>query len=234
MLLSGMEILVLAYAVFLSSFHLFCNRLPMCISRSHEALLSYGGGSLLGIIFLVFLPEAVHFTPTLAVYPLMLLGFVVFFMSEKYLYQHVKDPESLELDLYHLHVAGFFIDHFIKGFVLVTIIELEPILGFLTAIPFFIHTLSSSIALDGIHKSSGRKIDKALLSSSFVIGTLFGIIFEVSAHLERSILAFILGMMLFMVSRDVLPKEKEGRPLFFLLGAFTIFIIWLSLEYLII
>lgn len=231
MMISWMEFAVLVYAVFLSTFHLFCDRLPLCISRAHNTLLSYGGGSLLAIIFLVFIPEAVHFTPTLAVYPLMLLGFVAFFISEKYLYQHVKDPKLLDEELYHLHVAGFFVDHFIKGFILVTIILLRPILGFLTAIPIFIHTLSSTIILNDIHKYTGRKIDKFLLSSSIIFGTLTGIFFEFSEYLERSILAFVIGMMLFMVSRDVLPKKKEGRPLFFVLGVSTILIIWLFLEY---
>lgn len=187
---------------------------------------------MLAIVFLVFLPETVHFTPTLAVYPLLLLGFVAFFLSEKYLYQHVKDPKVLDEDLYHLHVGGFFIDHFIKGFTLLTITVLEPLLGLLTAIPFFIHTLSSSIVLESIHTFSGRRIDKMLLSSSFVIGTLAGIFFELYPSLERSILAFISGMMLFLVSRDILPKDKEGKPSFFLLGVVTIFIIWLGLEFL--
>ncbi|MFW6047897.1 MAG: hypothetical protein ACOC87_01190 [Candidatus Natronoplasma sp.] len=231
MMMTWMETLVLIYAVFLSTFHFFCHRLTICISRSHTFLLSYGGGSLLAIIFLVFMPEAVHFTPTMAVYPLMLFGFVAFFLSEKYLYQHVKDPKVLDEELYHLHVAGFFIDHFIKGFILVTIIVLRPILGFLTAIPFFIHSLSSSIALDEIHKYTGRNIDKILMSSSTVLGTIFGIFFTIGPQIERSIIAFILGMMLFMVSRDVLPKRKEGKPLFFLLGVLTIFFIWLGLEY---
>ena len=234
MMISWMEIVVLIYAVFLSIFHLFCDRMPLCISRAHHKLLSYGGGSLLAIIFLVFLPEAVHFTPTLAVYPLMLLGFVAFFISEKYLYQHVKDPKLLDEELYHLHVAGFFVDHFIKGFILVTIILLRPILGFLTAIPFFIHTLSSTIILDEIHKYTGRKIDKLLLSSSIILGTLTGIFFDFSEHLERSILAFVIGMMFFMVSRDVLPKKKEGKPLFFVLGVLTILGIWICLEFLLI
>ncbi|MFO7991457.1 MAG: hypothetical protein R6U61_04075 [Thermoplasmata archaeon] len=231
MLLSWMEIVVLLYAVFLSSLHFSCDKLPMCISRSHIRLLSYGGGSLLAIIFLVLLPEVVHSTPTVIVYPLMLIGFIVFFVSEKYLYQHVKDVKVLEEELYHLHVAGFFIDHFIKGFILVTIIKLEPILGLLTAIPFFIHTLSSSIALEQIHKSSERTIDKIVLSSSTVVGTLVGIFFEMSVHMERSILAFVVGMLLFMVSRDILPKKKEGRPFYFLLGVVTVFIIWIFLEY---
>ncbi len=234
MMISWMEVVVLVYAVFLSAFHLFCDRLPLCISRAHHKLLSYGGGSLLAIIFLVFLPESVHFTPTLAVYPLMLLGFVAFFISEKYLYQHVKDPKLLDEDLYHLHVAGFFVDHFIKGFILVTIILLRPILGFLTAIPFFIHTLSSTIILNDIHKFTGRKIDKFLLSGSIILGTLTGIFFEFSEHLERSILAFVIGMMFFMVSRDILPKKKEGEPSYLLLGVMTILTIWFFIEYLIV
>ena len=233
MVISTMEILVLIYAIFLSSFHILCDRLPVCISRSHILLLSYGGGSLLAIIFLVFLPEAVHFTPTMLVYPLMLMGFVAFFLSEKYLYQHVKDPKVLDEELYHLHIIGFFIDHFIKGFILVTIIVLKPILGFLTAIPFFIHTMSSTIVLSEIHKFTGRKIDKVLLSTSTVFGTLAGIFFDMSPHVERGIIAFIIGMMFFMVSRDVLPKKKEGDPFYFLLGVLTILGIWLILEFII-
>ncbi|MBS3817028.1 MAG: hypothetical protein KGY76_05640 [Candidatus Thermoplasmatota archaeon] len=226
-----MEIVILLYALFLSIFHLLCDKLPRCIHGSHGILLSYGGGSLLALIFLVFLPEAFHLTSTLTVYPLMLLGFVLFFLAEKYLYQHVKDPAVLDEELYHLHLIGFFIDHFIKGFILVTIILLEPVLGFLAAIPFFIHTLSSSIALEQLHEYSGRKIDKVLLSSSTVLGTTFGILFKMNTYMERHVLAFISGMMLFMVSRDILPKEKEGRPLFFILGVITIFFIWLGLEF---
>ncbi len=232
--ITWLEISVLLYALFLGGFHFLCYKLPLCISRSHSTLLSYGGGSLLAIIFLVFLPETVHFTPTMVVYPLMLLGFVIYFLSEKYLYQHVKDPKHLDEDLYHLHVAGFFIDHFIKGFILVTIIVLEPVLGFLTAIPLFIHTLSSSVVLEDIHKFTGRKIDKFLLSSSTVIGVVVGIMFDFNEHLERGVLAFVLGMMLFMVSKDILPEEKEGKPRYFILGVITIFMIWMALEYMVI
>lgn len=229
--MTWIEGLILGYAIFLSMFNLLCDRLPVCFRRNHDILLSFGGGTLLAIIFLVFLPEAVHYSQTIAVYPMMLLGFVVFLVSEKYLYQHVKDPEVLDEELYHLHLAGFFVDHFIKGFILVTIILLEPLLGFLTAIPFFIHTLSSSIVLDDIHKYTGRRSDKLILSSSVVLGTLTGIFFDIDPHLERGIIAFISGMMLFMVSRDVLPREKKGRPVYFLLGVLTVFLIWIVLEY---
>lgn len=225
-----LEIIVLVYAMILSSLHLFYDKLPSFIIDSHETIISYGGGSLLGIIFLVFMPETVHLNPSTIVYPLMLLGYIIFFLSEKYLYQHVKDPKILEEELYYLHSVGFFIDHFIKGFILITIIELEPILGLLTAIPFFIHALSASIALKEIHKMCEREIDKIILSSSTTIGALSGIFFPMNPGLKKSILAFVLGMLLFMVSRDILPRKKEGKPKYFILGVTTIFIIWLIIE----
>lgn len=228
-----LNIVVLVYAIFLSALHFSFERLSSHVGRLHNVLLSYGAGSLLAIIFLILLPEAVHSTPTVFVYPLILLGYVAFLLSEKYLYQHVKEPEVLEEELYHLHAAGFFIDHFIKGFILVTIVDLEPILGFLTAIPLLIHTLSSSIALKQIHKISERTIDKILLSSSTVVGVLTGLFIEIGPNMERNILAFVSGLMLFLVSRDIMPKEKEGKPSFFLLGVFVIFIIWFGLEYLV-
>lgn len=228
------EIVLLIYAVFLSTFHILCKKISVCIKGSHIKLLSFGGGSLLAIIFLVLLPDVVHFTPTLFVYPLMLLGFVLFFLSEKYMYQHVKDPAHLEEELYHLHAVGFFLDHFAKGFILVTIVDLDPILGFMTAIPFFIHTLASTITLEQIHTTSGKSIDKFLLSSSFIFGTLTAMIINVSPHIERGVLAFIVGMLFFIVSRDVLPKKREGKPMYFVLGTFIVFLIWIILEFIVV
>ncbi len=227
-----LNILVLIYAVFLSSLHFLFERLYSHVDRFHNILMSYGAGSLLAIIFLIMVPEAVHSTPTVVVYPLIMVGYAVFLLTERYLYQHVKPPKALEEDLYHLHAAGFFIDHFIKGFVLVTIVELEPVLGFLTAIPLLIQTLSSSITMKEIHEVSENSIDKVFLSSSTVAGTLIGIFLEISPNLERYALAFVSGLMLFLLCRDIMPKRREGKTSFFIFGAFTVFIIWLGLEYL--
>jgi len=227
-----LRVFVLLYAFFLSILHYFFERLSSRVDNYHDILLSFGAGTLLSTIFLILLPEAVHSTSNVIVYPLILLGYVVFLVLEKYLYQHVKDPVLLEEELYHLHAGGFFADHFIKGFILVAIVELKPILGFLTAIPFLIHTFSSSIALKEIHKVSEGILDRILLASAPVVGALVGLLLNVGPNMERYCLAFVSGLMLFLVSRDIMPKEKEGKPLFFLLGVFTIFLIWLGLEFL--
>ncbi len=228
------EIALILFALLLSSIHLKSKKLSALIERAHINWLSLGGGSLLATIFLVFLPHVVHDQSNLHVYPLMLIGFASFFLSEKYLYQHVKDETTLEEDIYHLHVIGFFIDHSVKGFVLVAIINLRPILGFLTVLPFLIHTLASTIAMENLHQISGSTFDKYLLSSSILIGTLAGVLIEISKVHERAVLAFALGILLFLVSRDVLPKDKEGSPLYFVLGLSVIFIFWVAVEFLLI
>ena len=226
------EVILILFALLLSSIHLRSRTLSRFVGKGHMRWLSFGAGSLLATVFLIFLPHVVEENSDHHVYPLILAGFAVFFLSEKYLYQHFKDEDTLEEDLYHLHLLGFFIDHSIKGFILVTVVSLRPILGFLTIVPFFIHTLSSTIALESLHKISGSDLDRYLLSSSILIGTIFGIILDVSEDVEKAILAFALGILLFLVSRDVLPKDKEGEPLYFVLGMMTIFFFWLSLEFL--
>ncbi len=232
--ISWLESVLIIYALFLSSLHILCKKISVCIRGTQVELLSFGGGALLAVVFLVLLPDVVHFSPRTYVYPLMLFGFVLFFLSEKYLYQHVKDEIVLEEEIYHLHVLGFFLDHFMKGFVLVTVVDLDPILGLLAAIPFLIHAISSTIALEQIHQSSENQIDKFLLSSSFVLGTITAIFIEMNTHLEKGILAFLVGMLLFMVSRDILPKDEEGSPLYLLLGMGIVFLVWLTLQFMII
>ncbi|MFP4142170.1 MAG: hypothetical protein ACLFSM_02885 [Thermoplasmata archaeon] len=224
------DVVLILLALLLSSIHLRSGKLSKFIGEGHIKWLSFGAGSLLATVFLIFLPHVVEGNSDLYVYPLILAGYAIFFLSEKYLYQHVKDENTLDEDLYHLHLLGFFIDHSIKGFILVTIVSLRPILGFLTLIPFFIHTISSTIALESLHKISGSDLDRYFLSSSILIGTLAGIFIDISLELERAVLAFALGILLFLVSRDLLPKEKEGKPKYFVLGMTTIFIFWFLVE----
>ncbi|MEF8874785.1 MAG: hypothetical protein V5A88_09000 [Candidatus Thermoplasmatota archaeon] len=234
MSIGWLDLALIIFALLLSSIHLMSQKLSKYIERNHKNWLSFGGGSLLATLFLVFLPHVVEGDSELTIYPLMLIGFASFFLFEKYLYQHVKDKDSLEEDLYHLHLVGFFIDHSVKGFILVTITDLSPKLGFLTVIPFLIHTLASTLALESLHKISGSDLDRYILSSSILIGTLAGILLEISMDLERAILALALGILLFLVSRDVLPKNKEGNPPYFVLGMTMIFILWVSLEFLLV
>ena len=136
---------ILLVAAFLSIVHYLSHRVSSVMERHHYKLLSFNGGLFLALLFLILLPEVVEFSDSVSVYLLILIGFVLFHFANKYLYQHVKDKNRMLSELKMLHDVGFFIDHFMLGFVLVTSTQFTP-LGYLVAIAIFFHTVSSSIA----------------------------------------------------------------------------------------
>ena len=59
---------------------------------------------------------------------------------------------------------------------------------------------------------------KLILSSAPFIGALAGTYLMFSSFMNYSIFAFLTGALLYLVTRDVIPKEREGRPKWFLIG----------------
>jgi zinc transporter ZupT len=220
------SIIVLSFAFILSFLHYFSHKISSFIWKHHYKGMSLSGGTLIAIIFLILLPEISIFNNIAPTYLLMLLGFSIFYIGEKYLYQHVKNKKDMLDDLKEMHTLGFFIDHFILGFVLVTTLDLEKSFGYLIFIPIFLHTISSSIALDHIDKRAKTKLKKVVLSGSPFIGVIIALIFEVKETILAVSLSLILGMLLYIVNRDILPGGKRGHPKMFILGVSIVVAIW--------
>jgi zinc transporter ZupT len=105
-------------------------------------------------------------------------------------------------------------------------LDLEKSFGYLIFIPIFLHTISSSIALDHIDKRAKTKLKKVVLSSSPFIGVIIALIFEVKETILAVSLSLILGMLLYIVNRDILPGGKRGHPKMFILGVSIVVAIW--------
>ena len=222
----GFSIIVLSLAFILSFLHYFSHKISSFIWKHHYKGMSLSGGTLIAIIFLILLPEISMFENTAPIYLMMLLGFSIFYMGEKYLYQHVKNKKDMLDDLKEMHTLGFFVDHFILGFVLVTTLDLENSFGYLIFIPLFLHTISSSIALEHIDRRAKTKYKKIVLSSSPFIGAIIALIFEIKETVLAVSLSLILGMLLYIVNRDILPGGKRGHPEMFILGVSIVVAIW--------
>jgi zinc transporter ZupT len=197
----------------------------------HFDVLSFSGGILIALIFLVLIPEVVGISDSVWVFPLMLTGFVVFHLTEKYLYQHVKNKRVLMEDLKELHAFGFFLDHFILGFILVTVLGLEDSLKFLIVIPIFLHTISSSISLDHIHEKAKTHVNKVILSISPILGALTAITLKIDENIQGLFLAFAIGMLIYVVNKDILPEEAKGKVTLFAAGAIIVAVIWVLIEF---
>jgi zinc transporter ZupT len=226
--------MALSLALMLSTLHILSDSISRFMKKHHYKVLSLSAGTLIAYIFLVMLPEVLSFSASPEIFIIILFGFTVFHMVEKYLYQHVQDKREKLKDLRELHIAGFFIDHFILGFVLVTTLEFSFANGFIFIIPIILHTISSSIAMEHIHESVGNKASKILLPSAPFIGAIFAIILRIDESVQALILAFVIGMLLYILSRDILPKKEKGYPAMFAVGVVIVIIIWSITEYVII
>ncbi|MCK5291727.1 MAG: hypothetical protein KAR39_06905 [Thermoplasmata archaeon] len=219
--------LVLLVAILISVIHYLSHKVSGFMEKHHYKLLSFNGGLFLALLFLILLPEVITFSDTASVYFLMLLGFVIFHLAGKFLYQHVRNKKEMLGELKVMHEVGFFLDHFMLGFVLVTAVDVDPTLGFLIAIPIFLHTVSSSISMQHIHESAKTGTNKIILSLSTLLGVIVAVVLQVERDVQGAILALLLGMLLYIGIRDFIPREEKGYPILFLVGVGLVMLFWL-------
>jgi len=219
-----MEIPQIAFllALILAMVHSFSEEYGPHVEKFHVHTISFSAGLFLGIIFLNLLPELFIGTKAIgqSIYLLMLAGFVLFHVGEKYIYQHVKNKNKQLKDLAAIHALGFFINHFVIGVTLFLAFSYKSIVtGFLIFIPLLLHTFSSSISLNHLDRHFSRKSALGvILPFSPMIGVVVAFLLNMNSVLYYSILSFVIGAMLYIVIRDLIPKDEEGKPLHFLIG----------------
>lgn len=223
-------IAILSLALSLSLLNYFSHKFSKHFAKHRFKILSFGAGNLIALIFLILLPEIIKKSDTGIVFLLLLFGFTFFHVLEKFLYQHTLDKKELYKELKYLHQTGFFIDHFMIGFILTSTLSLESIFKFLILIPLFLQTISSSFSLEFMDKKEKTKFNKFVLSSAPLIGAITSLTLHINTNTQSYFFAFIIGMLLYIVSRDIIPKKSRGNPLLFLVGVSLIALIWLNIR----
>lgn len=214
--------------------HFFSEEYSRHFEGYHVHTISFSAGMFLGLIFLVLLPEAFNGTAYLneLVYILMIAGFVVFHLGEKYIYQHIKNKNELMRDLASVHAVGFFFNHFVVGITLFLVFSYESIIpGFLIFIPLLLHTFSSSLSLNHIDAYFRRKsISGILLPLSPLFGVAFATLLHPHILIYHGLFSFAIGSMLYISIRDMLPRKEKGKPLLFLIGALLSVLVVVALS----
>ncbi len=229
MTISSLDLLVIAFGLFLSILHLSSHKISEVLEKMHVHLMSLSGGLFISLIFLVYLPEVLHSADNEMVFPLMLAGFASFHLIEKLVYKKVPDRKTQLKEIKGLHVLGFTIDQFFLGFLIGATIEMAFELGFLVLFPVVINIVVASIIIDRLHDSEIPNYFRYLITAAPFAGALLSVAFERQGNLETYALSFILGFILYIVSREIIPMRKEGSPFYFVLGMIVTFIFWLGL-----
>lgn len=158
----------------------------------------------------------------------MLVGFSLIHLFEKHIY---KIPvRRLEKELEEAHSAAFFIYYLVIGIVLVNIISVSLIEGILFFIPITFHAGISSISMKKIHKKVKETFwAKLLLSASTIIGVILMFYAELPSAIYHSLLGFIIGALLYISIRDMIPEKRKGEPTYFVFGVVLFSILVLAL-----
>ncbi|MEE9377566.1 MAG: hypothetical protein V3V33_05975 [Candidatus Lokiarchaeia archaeon] len=125
-------------------------------------------------------------------------------LAEKYIYRHIMNKQELLEDLKVVHIIGFGLDNFLVGFIIASLVELDFSVVINLSVPLFLQMLTSSISLDSIDTRINDKYSKIILSVLPILGAILGIVLEFEHLVTNYVLAFVLGILFYMIVRDVI------------------------------
>lgn len=81
--------------------------------------------------------------------------------------------------------------------------------------------------MEHIHESAKTSINRIILSLSPIVGALVAILIKIEDVYLALIIAFLVGMLLKTVNRDVVLSGEKGYPYLFIFGVIIVIISWL-------
>ena len=211
------------YSSVLAAVHFYNEKIQIRNEYIRTRALSFVAGISVTYGFLNLLPEVYKGFAFFDrfIFITLLLGFVVAHLTEQYVYQHTS-VETVREKLGEIHSLAFFLYHFTIGVILVDLSRDNTLRAVLFFLPILFYSAVGLIALERIHPKIWESPAVKLLLS---LSTLFGVLFADSLLRLETIfsllLAFVVGLFLYIVLIDFIPKEAKGRPEYFALGVFT-------------
>ncbi|MEM4134296.1 MAG: ZIP family metal transporter [Candidatus Micrarchaeia archaeon] len=187
------------------------------VEKSLSILISLAAGTLLGAAFLDLIPESFEIMETKTAMILVLVGFLLFFVLEKFiLWHHCHNKQCKHRErkkaLPYLNIIGDGVHNIIDGMVIAVAYLTDPSLGIVTTIAIMMHEIPQEIGDFGILLYSGLNKWTALAFNfltalTAMIGAMVILILDVSF---QSITAFLLplaaGHFIYIAAADLIPE----------------------------
>jgi zinc transporter ZupT len=223
--------LALLFALILALIHFLTERFAHRYKGAEERITSLSLGVFITFIFLDLVPRLYEVDTVIGqnIFLVMLWGFILFYLVEQLIYRHSRKYSLVYKELNEVDMVAFFIDHVIVGLALIVLIlDVDPVASIFIFIPFLFHMLSSSLTVHQIyHKIRVKQGTRVLMSSSILLGAVIGAIIGITTAIFNILLAFLIGALLYVVIKDMLPKYRKGHPLYFVLGNILMLVILL-------
>lgn len=195
-------------------------------------LVALSAGVLLGTAFLHLIPESIE--KTNSTFLLILVGFIIFFIIEKFLHwQHCHEEHCEVHSFAYMSLVGNSIHNFLDGLIIAGSFLVSFPLGFATTIAIALHEIPQEIGNFGVLIYGGFKIKKALIINfaitlTKVLGGVAGFFLASSFSLDF-VPAIAAGGFIYIAASDLIPelKNKPQHIIHFLIFLLGIFLMWL-------
>jgi len=200
-------------------------------------LIGFSSGGLIGGAFLHLLPEALELGQPQTIFSYLIIGFISFFVLEKYLHwRHCHDETCKIHPFTYLNLVGDSIHNFIDGLVIGTSFLVSVKFGVVTSLMIILHEIPHEIGNFGVLVYGGFGRFKALYFNfltalTCIAGAVTGyFIAEYSQSFSTFLLPFTAGGFIYIAACDLIPelhkqtdlKKSVSSMITFLCGIFFI------------
>jgi len=216
-------------------------------------LVGFSAGSLLGGALLHLIPEAIEQSSTKNVFFCVLVGFTLFFITDRFFHWHhyhkckgedcMKEKHAKKT-LSYMNLIGDGFHNFIDGLIIAAAFSVDVSLGLITTLAVIAHEIPQEISDFGVLIYGGFSKAKALLFNFLsaiiaIIGAIVGLL--LFANLEGItpiLLSIAAGGFLYIAASDLIPElNRESKAakslfafIFFLLGIGFMFLLKVLFE----
>jgi len=196
------------------------------------SLVALSAGALLSGAFFHLIPESLeHLTP-MAVFTGVLIGFIIFFLMEKFLYWHHCHEGKCDIHpVSYLILFGDGIHNFIDGIIIAISFIVSIPFGIVTTLMIIAHEVPQELGDFGVLVHGGFSKAKALICNlisqlACVLGGLVG--YFLSSSIEGIIpfiLPFAAGGFIYISASDLVPELHKQSDIKKSLSSFAFFIL---------
>jgi zinc and cadmium transporter len=198
------------------------------VQRVQRIAIPFAAGALLAAALLDLLPEALeHGDSAITVMSLVLFGFVLFFVLERFLgwfhhhHDHHEVPQSIKRQhsTRSLIVVGDTLHNAIDGMVIGATFLADPVLGIIATIAIAAHEIPQEIGDFGVLLSLGMRRKTVLLVNilSAIVTVITAVLVfglgSVLTAFEPVLLALAAGMFVYIAASDLVPTIHEERSI---------------------
>ena len=196
-------------------------------------LVAFAAGALIGGAFFDLIPEAAGYIKDITqLFLYVILGFMLFFILEKYLHwRHCHEPECKLHQFTYLNIVGDIVHNFSDGLIIGAVFLIDIKVGIAATLAIIFHEIPHELGNFTVLIYGGFSKTKALLfnflSSLFAIaGTVTGYYLAGNiSGFSRFLLPAAGGGFIYIASCDLIPelhKETDGKRSALIMVAFSV------------